>query len=326
MLVGSSKVDSKEFPVVTISILLLCSMVFLKTYMIECHAVDESYKLWRANTGEVSESAQQLESIYNDYGFQMSDLKEGNPISLITHMFVHVGLMHIAGNMLAFWAFAVALEELFGSVKFALFYLFCGLVACLSEGYFFMDSVAPMVGASGAVAGVMGAYLILFGGLTKVKFLFFFGVVDIPTPIFMAFWLACQASNVDFEIEGGVAVIAHLGGFASGAIIATAFRGKLIDRIESNDEGEVVIASSTIEVEPDEKILMTLLETRPYEMVIAAMGNPSIACLKCGDPLDLTNPIGDRLVRCQGALCSHMTYVDGDILAVALTPRNQSVV
>ena len=326
MIVGSSKVDAKEFPVVTISILLLCSMVFLKTYMMECHATDEAYKLWRADSGEVSESTQQIEQMYNEYGFQMSDLKAGNPISIITHMFLHVGIMHIVGNMLAFWAFAVALEELFGSVKFALFYFICGIAACLSQGLFFMDSVSPMVGASGAVAGVMGAYLILFGGLTKVKFLFFFGVVDIPTPIFMAFWLACQASDLDFEIEGGVAIIAHLGGFAAGAVIAFACRGMLVNRIESNDEGEVVIASKTTEAEPDEKILMMLLETRPYDMVIASMGNPSIACLKCGEPLDLVNPIGDRLVRCQGSRCSHMTYVDGDILAVALTPRDQTVV
>ena len=326
MIVGSSKVDAKEFPVVTISILLLCSMVFLKTYMMECYAVDQSYKLWRADSSEVSESLQQIEIVYDDYGFQMSDLKEGKPISLVTHMFLHVGIMHIAGNMLAFWAFAVALEELFGSVKFALFYFFCGLAACLSEGFFFMDSIVPMVGASGAVAGVMGAYLILFGGLTKVKFLFFFGVVDIPTPIFMAFWLACQASDIDFEMEGGVAIIAHLGGFATGAIIASACRGMLINRIESNDEGAVVIAAKTTEAEPDEKILMMLLETRPYETVIEAMGNPKIACLKCSEPLDLINPIGDRLVRCQGSQCSHMTYVDGDILAVALTPKNQCIV
>ena len=321
MIVGSSKVDSKEFPIVTISIVLLCCIVFLKTYMLECQSADEMRKAWHSGSAEVGQCSEQLSSLFDEYGFQWSDLKEGNPISLFTHMFIHVGMMHIAGNMLAFWAFAVALEELFGSFKFALFYLLAGLVACLAEGYFFMEAVAPMVGASGAVAGVMGAYLILFGGLTNVKFLIGYFVVDIPTPLAMIFWLFCQMTILDFDAQGGVAVVAHLAGFASGAAIAFVCKASLTKRIESNEEGEVVIASANKEPEPDEKILMELLETRPYEMVIAAMGNPSIACLKCGEPLDLTNPIGDRLVRCQGSLCSHMTYVDGDILAVALTPK-----
>ena len=326
MIVGSSGVDSKGIPIVTLLIIICCSFVFLKTLSLGIQGARESQQLWASGSSQCSQSVHELDELYDTYGFQLNDLKEGDFLSIFTCMFVHAGIFHIAGNMLAFWAFAVAIEELFGSFKFAFFYVFCGIVAALAEGLLFPDSALPMVGASGAVAGVMGAYLVLLGAFSNVKVFtgFLFGVIEVPTPFFMAFWLLSQLWNVDFDAQGGVAIMAHLGGFGVGAAIALYAKSDLLDRIDSDSSGDVVIAvkpskmSDTPDLESDRKLLAMLLETRPFDDVVEAIGNPDIACLKCNTRLDLLNPIGERLVRCEGATCGHMTYVDGDILSVLL--------
>ena len=144
---------------------------------------------------------------------------------LVTHMFTHAGFMHLAGNLLFLWVFGDNLEDQMGHRGFLLFYLACGLAAAGAEIYANPLSPVPMVGASGAIAGVMGAYLLLFP-LAKVDilaiFIIFFKIFTIPAWIVLLLWLGLQivgGFSVPTE-EGGVAYWAHAGGFVAGIVLA----------------------------------------------------------------------------------------------------------
>lgn len=144
---------------------------------------------------------------------------------LLTHMFLHGGLLHLAGNMLFLWIFGDNMEEQLGHVGFLAFYLTAGLAAAAAQTLAEPLSPIPMVGASGAIAGVMGGYLLLFPR-AKVDivaiFIVFFKVFTLPAWIVLGVWLAIQifggySSPGD---QGGVAYWAHAGGFVAGALLA----------------------------------------------------------------------------------------------------------
>jgi membrane associated rhomboid family serine protease len=142
------------------------------------------------------------------------------PLTLFTSMFLHGGLFHLFGNMLFLWIFGNNVEEYLGSLRFLFFYLFCGLAAGLTQIAFSPNSRVPMIGASGAVAGVLGAYFILYPRarvLTLVFLLFFIRIVPIPAAYVLGFWFILQLLNVG--LGGGVAWFAHIGGFISGILL-----------------------------------------------------------------------------------------------------------
>ena len=148
-------------------------------------------------------------------------------LTLITSQFLHGGLMHIGGNMLFLWTFGDNIEHDLGHFKFLLFYLTCGVLAGLTHWFFGMQSGVPTVGASGAIAGVMGAYLIKYPKakiLTLLPLLFIFTTVRIPAIYFLGFWFVQQAfssvASLGMPEAGGVAYWAHSGGFIFGAILA----------------------------------------------------------------------------------------------------------
>jgi membrane associated rhomboid family serine protease len=139
------------------------------------------------------------------------------PLSLITGMFMHGSLLHLFGNMLYLWIFGNNVEDFLGPVRFLFFYLGCGIAASLIQVAFMPNSRVPMIGASGAVAGLLGAYLILYPS-ARVKtlvFLFFYlTVVAVPAWVILTIWFALQLANVG--LGGGVAWFAHIGGFLAG--------------------------------------------------------------------------------------------------------------
>jgi membrane associated rhomboid family serine protease len=153
-------------------------------------------------------------------------------LPLFTSMFLHGGWLHLGGNMLYLWIFGDNVEDRLGHVRFLLFYLMCGLAAALSQIYIHPTSTIPMVGASGAVAGVLGAYLILFPHshvLALIPILFFFQIVELPALLFLVFWFLMQFLNGAIAITaspymtGGVAWWAHIGGFVSGVALGFLF-------------------------------------------------------------------------------------------------------
>ncbi len=148
------------------------------------------------------------------------------PLTVFTSMFVHGGLFHLAGNMLFLWIFGDNVEDRFGHILFLLFYLFSGAVASLAHIVTAPSSLTPMVGASGAIAGVLGAYFILFprAQVKTLVFLFFFvTVVRIPAVVFLGFWFFLQVASSSFGGDG-IAWYAHIGGFVTGAAAVLALR------------------------------------------------------------------------------------------------------
>jgi membrane associated rhomboid family serine protease len=147
---------------------------------------------------------------------------------IFTSMFLHGGWLHVLGNMWFLWVFGDKIEDLLGHGKYLLFYLLCGIVAALGQVIANPYSTAPMVGASGAIAGVMGAYLLKFPRariLTLVFVFFFITTVEIPVPIMLGYWFVTQLFNGIGTIarthlsQGGTAFFAHIAGFVAGIVL-----------------------------------------------------------------------------------------------------------
>lgn len=141
--------------------------------------------------------------------------------SVFTSMFLHGGLLHLSGNMLYLWIFGNNIEDVMGRSRFIIFYLLCGIVAVFSHAWFETQSQIPMIGASGAVSGVLGAYLLLFPRariLTLVPLGIIMPVIQIPALIVLGFWFLAQIGNslLTPSGAGGVAWLAHVGGFVAG--------------------------------------------------------------------------------------------------------------
>jgi membrane associated rhomboid family serine protease len=148
------------------------------------------------------------------------------PFTIFTAMFVHGGLFHIAGNMLFLWIFGDNVEDVFGHFLFAAFYLLCGVLASLTHILIAPSAMTPMIGASGAIAGVLGAYLVLFprAQVKTLIFMFFFvTTARIPAVVFLGFWFFFQVLSAG-NGGGGVAWFAHIGGFVAGMAVVLLMR------------------------------------------------------------------------------------------------------
>jgi membrane associated rhomboid family serine protease len=150
-------------------------------------------------------------------------------LTIFTSMFMHAGWLHLGGNMLYLWIFGDNVEDRFGHIAFAIFYLLCGLAATCAQLAFSLGSNVPNLGASGAIAGVLGAYILLFPR-EQVKVLQGQRVIQVPALIVIGFWIALQffsgiGSIANTAQTGGVAYMAHIGGFLAGFVLTFLFRG-----------------------------------------------------------------------------------------------------
>jgi membrane associated rhomboid family serine protease len=164
-------------------------------------------------------------------------------ITLFTSMFLHGGLLHVGGNMLYLWIFGDNVEDRMGHGRFLVFYLLCGVAAGLGQTLTSPDSAVPMVGASGAVAGVMGAYFVLYPHsriVTLVPIFIFIQIIEVPAIFFLGIWFLMQfvsgvgsiAAATGEQSAGGVAFWAHVAGFAAGLIGVFVFRQPDRQRVE----------------------------------------------------------------------------------------------
>lgn len=152
--------------------------------------------------------------------------------TVFTSMFLHSGLWHVVPNMLYLWIFGDNVEDRLGHGRYLAFYLFAGVVAAVAQLAINPYSTIPMVGASGAIAGVMGAYFVLYPQsrvLTAVLILFFVDLVEIPAIFFLGLWFLLQllsgvGSLVTNSAGGGVAFFAHIGGFVAGLLVGAILR------------------------------------------------------------------------------------------------------
>jgi membrane associated rhomboid family serine protease len=206
-------IPSHSFPAATVLVIALNVLIFLYEL-----SLGRALEMFIMQYGAVP-----LRFILAGQTEQVSTVERFLP--LFASMFLHGGWLHLGGNMLYLWIFGDNIEDRLGHLGFVVFYLVCGLAAALTQIYINPTSKIPMVGASGAVAGVLGAYLVLFPHsrvVALIPILFFFQVVELPAVLFLVFWFLMQflsgavAITATTYATGGVAWWAHIGGFVSG--------------------------------------------------------------------------------------------------------------
>jgi membrane associated rhomboid family serine protease len=156
-------------------------------------------------------------------------------LGLLTSLFLHGGWLHLLGNMLFLWIFGNNVEDRLGRVTFLGFYLFGGIAAALTQVAIEPTSTLPVIGASGAIAATLGAYIVLYprARILSLVFLgFFYQLIEVPALLVLGFWFVLQlidgiaSLGLSSASEGGVAFFAHIGGFVAGVVIALAIRGR----------------------------------------------------------------------------------------------------
>jgi membrane associated rhomboid family serine protease len=211
-------IPTRRLPLVTIAIIALNGYAFLQTFLMGSHAGQRLIMYYGLIPCGLTGNCQVLGRAFSD------------ELTVLTSMFVHAGFFHFAGNMLYLWIFGNNVEDAMGKLRFLVFYLTCGVAAALSQALLNPASRIPMVGASGAVSGVLGAYLLLFPHarvLTLVPLGLFTQLVEIPALVVLGFWIVIQLLNglLTFNFQGGgVAWFAHIGGFAAGMLLVGFFK------------------------------------------------------------------------------------------------------
>jgi membrane associated rhomboid family serine protease len=227
---------SRSAPVMTVSIVTLNVLVFLYQTSLQL-----GISLEVDNPPHALETAQAFVLEFGLIPCRLMELcafPEDQPAPLFTifsSMFLHAGFLHVGGNMLYLWIFGKNTEDTLGHTRFTLFYLLSGLVAALTQVLASPASEVPMIGASGAVSGVLGAYLLLFPQsrvLTLVIFGFFWRLVSIPAVVVLGFWIVLQVLNGlgSFGDAGTVAWFAHIGGFFAGMLLLIVMRPRTLSR------------------------------------------------------------------------------------------------
>ncbi len=216
---------SRNTPWVTWGTMLLCVVVWVFQVVQPGHAQREMMNHFALTPGHVT-------AMFSE-GFD-----GGVVASVLTSMFMHastlpLGVLHIGGNMWFLRIFGDNVEDNFGSLRYALFYLLCGVGAAIAQVAIDPYSMVPMVGASGAIAGVLAAYIVLYPRarvVTLLPLVIFFTIVELPAFVVIAIWIVLQfipaLSALGGQSEGGVAYWAHIGGFLAGLVLAFAFRRK----------------------------------------------------------------------------------------------------
>jgi membrane associated rhomboid family serine protease len=211
--IGDDSVRGGSAPLVTVSLVVLNVLAFL-------------LELSQPSSGALQSFIQAWGVVPREYALAR-DIPPTIPLpfwsTLITSMFLHGGWLHLGGNMLYLWIFGDNLEKTMGRARFLAFYLVCGVAAGLAHIFFSGASNVPTVGASGAISGVLGGYLVLFPR-NRVRVLTRGGIVALPAIVVLGFWIVIQlisgiGSLAVTSDTGGVAFMAHVGGFVAGLIL-----------------------------------------------------------------------------------------------------------
>lgn len=192
---------TQSTPVVTLGLIAVNLLVFLYELSLDDYSLHHLLRLWGMVPGDFE------------------------PITLFTSMFLHGGWMHVLGNVWFLWVFGDNIEDILGHERFVLFYLGCGVMAGLTHMVFNPGSMMPAIGASGAISGVMGAYLVRFPRSrvhTVVFFLILFTTIEVPAVLMIGYWFLVQLLSGFGQLamvgpeQGGTAWFAHIGGFLAG--------------------------------------------------------------------------------------------------------------
>jgi membrane associated rhomboid family serine protease len=210
-----------RFPLITLAIIGLNIAVFLIEFMLQAAGQFEQF---------VATYAVIPIELTHNIDLPPASLRPAF-LTVLTSMFMHGGLVHLFGNMLYLWIFGNNVEDEMGHGRFVVFYLLCGTAAALAQVIANPNSRMPMIGASGAIAGVLGAYLVMHPRAQVETVLFFFlfiRIVRLPAVFVLGFWFVIQLfqgmASVGMPDTGGVAWFAHIGGFITGVLLINLFR------------------------------------------------------------------------------------------------------
>jgi membrane associated rhomboid family serine protease len=219
---------TERFPIVTIGLIVVNAVVFLYEISLGAH-FQAFITAWGTIPYEITHG---VDLIGQDPNAPIvhTETPVSHYVTLLSSTFIHAGFFHLFGNMLYLWIFGNNIEDLLGPVKFLIFYLLCGFAASFAHIAIQPDSTIPTVGASGAVSGVLGAYLITYPRarvLTLVFIVIFVRLILVPAGVLLAFWFIINAVSGFASLGlrgGGVAWFAHVGGFVAGIVLLKMMR------------------------------------------------------------------------------------------------------
>jgi len=223
---GDDNTHRRRSPLVVIGLIVACSIVWL----LQLEGGDSFTAAYSAIPVEILQNKDLVTPTIVDFGGQRVSIPQApGPsliwLTLISAMFMHGSWLHIIGNMVYLYIFGDQIEDALGHLQFLFFYIICGIIASLAHVLSDPSSVLPSLGASGAIAGVLGAYLVLHPQ-NRVKVLVLRNVVDLPALVVLGGWFALQFfGQFGAEGGGGVAYLAHIGGFIAGIILLLPFHG-----------------------------------------------------------------------------------------------------
>ncbi|MES1213446.1 MAG: rhomboid family intramembrane serine protease [Singulisphaera sp.] len=300
-------VDTRTLPVVGIAlvginVLVFCAMVGA--------AIDYSPPRKRAKGSkphggvvaaiEGFDRAPQSRAVLFRYGLAPQDLQKNHFQGLVTYMFVHGDFMHLLGNMIVLWAFVSTLEHAMGAGIFLVCYLLWGILAGLAHAAMHWGSGVPLVGASGAIAGVIGAYWVAAGARTRIRTLIWIirpRIYMIPAGAFVAFWIFCQIDGVTQSSAGasGIAWYAHLGGFVAGVGTMLLMRGHTARRLVLSRHGTTEFVER-----PKNTGRRSAADEEPTTAV----------CPYCHTEVTAETCLAPNLARCPNASCGRLVLLD----------------
>jgi membrane associated rhomboid family serine protease len=257
-----------------------------------------------------------FEDFIMTFGLVPKDVPSGSVMGMFTYMFLHGGLMHLFGNMLVLWAFGPTLEEFLGTTRFVIMYAVTGVCAGALHFALSLGAEIPLVGASGAIAGVIGVYGIAVGPDTRIKtllFIFFKSfVIKVPTVAYAMFWMYSQwsgfLSTSSNSNEGGVAFGCHIGGFFGGMLLYPFIKTNT-RRLVDHGFGEKRIHDELEEAQAE------------LDAQIAATAAVQLQkCSDCGSELAETHEIAPNLYRCPNKTCGRLNI---NASALPAPPRNR---
>ncbi|HZU34859.1 MAG TPA: rhomboid family intramembrane serine protease [Gemmataceae bacterium] len=300
-------VSKRTFPAVGAILIALNFLFYIYTTRLWFESVKPAtVSISEDGEYEVQLSAPAYEKFMHRWGLVPADLARGNVFSIFTSMFMHADIFHILGNMVMLYALMSSLESLLGWQRFLLCYLGWGVAAALADVAANWGSTIPTIGASGAIAGVIGAYFIMFGPFAKIRTLVWFGApmkFDVPATLFVVIWVIDQLLGLSVAVESGVtgvAWFAHVGGFVAGAATMYVLKPKLSSRMVLDRNGQLIIQEEQEE---------TPAESETSEALAAQSQAPPTQCPYCNTDLANAVQIHDRLLRCSNSACGRLIFL-----------------
>jgi membrane associated rhomboid family serine protease len=213
--IGDDNSERRSFPIVTLALVAACVIVFLLQQSGGAAGFEQSVRAFGAIPYEITHGA---------------DIGPPGPapiyLTVLTSMFMHANWMHLGGNLLFLWIFGDNLEDRMGKGRYLTFYLLCGLAATAAQIFTNPDAQIPGIGASGAIAGVLGGYLVLLPN-ARVRTMGRYGVTEVPAWMMLGLWIVTQvlsgAAEWGGRENGGIAYAAHVGGFIAGLVLVKLF-------------------------------------------------------------------------------------------------------